>query len=241
MEGFDVWGWRHRRLQLPQVRFLFFIFLYSTKFYFFTRLRVQTNEWMATTIKSNMRTANRDSMEGFDVWSWRRLQLQPPQYVFFFTLLIFFLLDYLIERANGHLNRHTQLTRHVYYNLTSNSSNHVNNDDWARRRVWRWGWRRLQVHFFFFFLLYTLINFYFFTRLRVQTNELPPSPSLSSPCVFYHIQQFHHFNYDRWGLMEGFDVWSASPVPTGTFVFFFFLFSTKFWFFLLDYVYENFI
>ena len=197
MEGFDVWGWRHRRLQLPQVRFLFFIFLYSTKFYFFTRLRVQTNEWMATTIKSNMRTANRDSMEGFDVWSWRRLQLQPPQYVFFFTLLIFFLLDYLIERANGHLNRHTQLTRHVYYNLTSNSSNHVNNDDWARRRVWRWGWRcrRLQppqvLFSFFLFIIYS--------------NKL---------LLFYQT---------TWGLTEGFDVWSASPVPMGTFVFFFFI------------------
>ena len=137
-----------------------------------------------------------------------------PTVRFFFTLLIFFLLDYLIERANGHLNRHTQLTRHVYYNLTSNSSNHVNNDNWARRRVWRWGWRcrRLQppqvLFSFFLFIIYS--------------NKL---------LLFYQT---------TWGLTEGFDVWSASPVPMGTFVFFF-LFSTKFWFFLLDYVYENFI
>ena len=114
MEGFDVWGWRHRHLQLPQVRFLFFYFLYSTKFYFFTRLRVQTNEWTATTIKSNTWTTNRDSMEGFDIWSWRRLRLQPPQYVylttfFFYSTKFIFLLDYLIERANGHLDRHTQV------------------------------------------------------------------------------------------------------------------------------------
>ena len=87
--------------------------------------------------------------------------------LFFYSTKFIFLLDYLIERANGHLDRHTQLTRHVYYNLVSNSSNHVNDDDWARRRVWRWGWRcrrlqPLQVHFFFFFLLYSnkLLLFY---------------------------------------------------------------------------------
>ena len=30
-EGFDVWGWRHRHLQPPQVRLFYFI-LFSTKF-----------------------------------------------------------------------------------------------------------------------------------------------------------------------------------------------------------------
>ena len=140
MEGFDVWGWRHRRLQLPQVRFLFLFIFYTLLIFTFLLDYVckQMNERppLSNLIRERQTgTRWRGSTYGAgDVCG------SSPHSTFFFLLFFYstkfiFLLDYLIERANGHLDRHTQLTRHVYYNLVSNSSNHVNDDDWARRRV----------------------------------------------------------------------------------------------------------
>ena len=100
--------------------------------------------------------------------------------------------------------------------------------------------------------LYSLLNFYFFTRLRVRTNGPPPSPlqstnrdsrcrCVSSPwCFLTAPNSPHHFNNDQVGLdgrvrHMGLET-QTSPAPTSTFFIYFIFYTLLNFTFLLDYV-----